>query len=362
MSVRAEQSLAASNNIRPSRGVALLLVLILLIAIAALGPSLLSRAWSANTEASLAAQRFTSATLADDTAIAIASWLSSAPRPASDENHPVIGPGWINIADRSFPSSTGNASWRNEPSGIAITDQPIRHRAWGIDLAGRAHVRHAGAFAADAIPVSIANAIDREAVDRAIERRASQQQEPSPLPPPLLESLLRRGTPVANFPSDPDQKTESETALTTWWTTHGSGSLNIATAPLPILEAALLGLDPLHTSAVLDARRAGQPPPATSTAALIQARSRQIADEDATRLIPLTDRSDAVGVLVETTFASHINRTWFVLTPPGTNENRTAQQQLRRRGNRPVESTESSPPWQIVLRQTIPVRRPATAS
>ncbi|MGP1345524.1 MAG: hypothetical protein ACTS3F_02495 [Phycisphaerales bacterium] len=342
---------------QPRRGVALLVVLVLLLAIATVGPVLLTRSWNTGSHAMLGHQRAAAACIADDIAAVVAARLGST-QANSDESTPAltldpgsdftIRPGWQLVLDQSLdPSTESEAS-----SGM----QGARVRVWLVDLSGRLHVRYHRAIVAEALPPAIAQALDPIAIDRALDRRAASRQNDAaiPLPPPMLTSLVRTGG-HALHPDDPASEARCAEALTHWVTTGGDGALNIATAPIDLLETALLGLDSQHGRAVIDARRRDLPLPPDSARALIQARERQIADDEATRLVPLTDRSTAIGLLIDVTFASHTVRSWHIVTP------RPDAAQIQRRGQgsprraRTIEATIAEPSaWRVASSQSLP--------
>ncbi len=279
-----------------ARGAALLMALLVLSVVSAVSVSILRAGADASLSSRARVQRLECRLLIEALAHRLLSALSEIDQ--SSEDHPRIGPGINDLLEE------------------VIGETRITVRA--IDLSGRLHVRSLDSFAAgglDGSPLRLLRAADFATLTNTKDDD-----------PPVLEETIaalasgRSGEPVNAFPSrhsegpSEQNRGEADASVAMLLTGHGDGGLNVRTAPLPILEAALHGRDPAAAHRLLDLRRAGAPIPDSVVNALSgPARSAGTAGEqDHDRFVPLYGVSNAVGFIVAIEHPGALRRWWLV--------------------------------------------------
>lgn len=168
-----------------------------------------------------------------------------------------------------------------------------------IDLSGRLHVDQLESNAARGLPEDFGSLRAHE----ASEKLASLGIRPT------IDSLLTdpngSDQSVRMFPSI-DGNADG-TSRCEWVTTAGSGALNVRTAPLPLLIAALEGTSPTVAAKVLTLRRANEPIPSE----LIGALARNNRSDPAS--VWLTGASSALGAIITLQTQGMVARWWMVL-------------------------------------------------
>lgn len=301
------------------RGVALLMALLALSIVSAAAVAMLR----AGTDASLAArsrgQQAQCEVIIESLTPYLVEWLSTPPKAEerdttkqSSDEPARLGPGMNTVMNRDF--------------------RAMQVKVDAIDLSGCLHTRHLDAFAADGLtePLRVLRAADFDS--KSVFRRRPRT-EPD-IPPVLAEAMAvlaaqRAGgtrTPIDAFP--PRDETENAQTLTVaeQLTSLGDGALNVRTAPLPILEAALHGRDPSAAAQLLDLRRAEQPIPDQLIASLSRPAEadRSSARDEPDRYVPLTGRSSAVGFLIRIDLGGSLRR-WWIACELVSNQNKPAR-------------------------------------
>lgn len=284
------RAIASIAHSRP-RGAALLMALLALSVVSAVSVSMLRAGADASLSAHARVQRLECRLLIETLVPHLLKALSEIDR--SSEEHPGIGPGLITLLEES--------------SGDA------RATVRAIDLSGRLHVRSLDSFAAgglDGSPLQLLRSADFTTTTNI---KVDD--------PPVLEETIaalvseRSGEPVDAFPSRRDGGTNrSADAVAMLVTGYGDGRLNVRTAPMPILEAALHGRDPAASHRLLDLRRAGAPIPDAAVNALggPDRHAGNAGGQDHDRFVPLTGVSSAVGFIVAIEHPGALRRWWLV--------------------------------------------------
>lgn len=321
MSHLAAQSTPSPRPSPRRRGVALLLALVCLSIVSVAGVSLLRVSADASIDARQRDFDRRAATIARDAERLALAWLS--PGAPSPGGAPGPGPG----STRGPGSNSGgfdrildapDRDQQVDPSGFVTiaewSSEEAHVQIEAIDLSGRLHVSLLGTRAATGLPAALA--VHREAdAGRSARSPATRQlrkseraAEPETM---LLRGLLdslggdRR---VREFPVSDGRSPMSSDAAVLWITTIGASSnpghrssargripppLNVDTAPLALLEAALAGRDPTARARALAARREGIRVPADALALLNASNPDRGAET-----VTLSNRSSAVGFLV----------------------------------------------------------------
>ncbi len=195
---------------------------------------------------------------------------------------------------------------RDGRSGVSITVQ-------ALDLSGRLHIAHLRSFAGDGLPAPL----------QALRASASRSREPSEASVSVTEALSAAAEAGADLLSVTEWPTHAArphslgdpTPAAMWLTERGGGALNIATAPIELVRAALRGRgrDPGAARQVLLARERGEPVPADAVARL-NARPQAGGIEE--RLVPITTTSDAVALLISVESGGRLAR-WVIVVEAG---------------------------------------------
>ena len=186
-----------------------------------------------------------------------------------------------------------------------------------IDLSGRLHVDALGTLARNGLP----RPFDQLAVPKSNRAADSSSLKALPLMPEAIAWTVRHelGASASSFPlSGTGSGDHPEPIVALWITGHGrqqnngararpglappTPAINIHTAPIELLRAALVGYDPALSRSALECRERGEPIPpevADSLTAASSAAARGAGERGRTwSLTPLTTRSDAYGFLV----------------------------------------------------------------
>lgn len=231
-----------------------------------------------------------------------------------------------------------------------------------IDLSGRLHIDALETLARNGLPRPF-DQLAAPAPNRANENNL----EFRPLLPEAIAWSLRHelGASASSFPlplegsSDPQ-----EPSVALWITGHGrqqdKGSrarpgrappipaLNIHTAPVELLRAALVGYEPALARSALEHRERGEPIPPEIAGSLMAASSaagRGAEESQRTwSLTPLTTRSDAYGFLVAVERGAG-RATWWIVVERST--------QAGRRGGVPSAGRGPVAGWTITERRRV---------
>lgn len=182
-----------------------------------------------------------------------------------------------------------------------------------IDLSGRLHLGQIATTARAGLPEPL-RTIDPEAAWAT----ARSDAEAGATPESLAEQAARisgAAHSVAAFPrARASDGTGSNAAVVAeWLTAHGSGALNVNSAPPPLLRAALAGRDASATQAALAARRRGEPVPAAAIALLTtEGGGQSVSGGGGGGLCRLAANSDAYGFLVSVEDGGLRRRWWIV--------------------------------------------------
>lgn len=260
------------------RGAALLLALAALVAVTTLGAAALRAATTARLVGVADRDAAEAAQLVHDLEPALLLWLGAG---AINEH-----PDWAPV----FASVRGSV-------GVTVH---------AVDLSGRLRIDRLGTFAAMGLPQAL-RAAD---LDGLLKRPAAT--------PALVEEVAIAARCDA-FPISSARGPALDPAI--WLTAYGDGALNVRTAPLPLLEAALRGADPSAARQLLVARQTGEPIPPAVLASI----QRRTAAGDADRLVALSAGSTAAAFLVTIEHGRVARRWWLVAElgdPRGIEESR----------------------------------------
>jgi hypothetical protein len=247
------------------RGAALLLALGALVAVTTLGAAALRAATTARLVGVADRDTAEAAQLVRDLEPALLAWLGSGAISGHSDWAPV------------FASVRGSV-------GVTVH---------AVDLSGRLRIDRLESFAAMGLPQTLRMA----ELDELLERPAAT--------PALVEEVAIAARCDA-FPISHAGAPAFDAA--TWLTAYGDGALNVRTAPLPLLEAALRGADPSAARLLLVARQTGEPIPPAVMASI----QRRTAAGDADRLVALSTGSTAAAFLVTIEHGRVARRWWLV--------------------------------------------------
>lgn len=288
------------------RGAALLVALVCLSVVSLAGVSLLRLAFDASMTARRDAAVREAETLAADAEHAVLAWLAAGGGGGGFGGIPdgVERSGFVRIA--------------------SVSDGALTLTLDAIDLSGRLHASHLRGHPRlrAALPLAY-QGLDDASLQRlattarpaARAGRAAAAADPALL---LREVVAMTGRADAReFPPLGEVTAAGSLgdSACEWLTTRGGAphALNVNTAPLPLLEAALAGRDPAAAARALAARQEGKPVPPDALAALARARGRS-----GEAIVPLTASSSAAGFLVTVRVPSTTTRWWIVAEPaPG---------------------------------------------
>lgn len=216
-------------------------------------------------------------------------------------------------------------------------------RVHAIDLSGRLHHDMFRTDACAGLPSVLQPNLLLETPAPA---RSPRSNNPMP-EAPLLEQ--RVNLPVTEsesswrwFPRRGDIQSETQAVVVSHWiTVHGVGALNILTAPVTLLDAALQGhgVDAADHELLLALRQEERSIPAGLAERIVAGRRHSGRNP---RAVPLTAQSDAIGVVVTVDHNGTERSTWIVF------EHRAASAMSRRGGD------ARSSPWRTVERRRIP--------
>ena len=262
------------------RGVALLVALIALAMVATLAVGALQRSVNGSTASRVMSGSRQAARLVDDCTPVLLGWAATE---AAGVIAQVEDPSrWIPVFDSH--------------------EVKTRVQIHAIDCSGRLRTDRLDTFARLGLPAGLQR-LNNAAITVPLFREASGLR-------PLLETYAAALSDRAaiNVFSDPTSEYDpvGQDYLADWITTHGGGALNVNTAPIQLLRAALLGLDPADARKVLESRQAGEPVPASLLRSLDDNRT------DDTRRLRLSTTSDAYGFLVTIAEGSARQRWWIV--------------------------------------------------
>lgn len=193
---------------------------------------------------------------------------------------------------------------------VRVLDRRIEHlHVWvdRHDLSGRLHLSQVSTFAAQGLPSAL------DGLGAAINKQERTQEETQSM---TLEQI------IALLPAHDQVGVRAFTGhesdavvLSDWVTPHGDGTLNIQTAPIALLRAALQGLDPTAANDAIAHRLRGEAIPASLARQLITERRRRATPTGSTRAIPLSTNTRAVAFHVTIEQQSTIEQWWIVLEP-----------------------------------------------
>jgi hypothetical protein len=278
------------------RGAALLLALLIATLVPVASLALLRTASNSQLQQRLSEEDRAARGLARDASALVLAWASA--HASAD---------WFGDGDEA-PLSQRELGYRTVLDTIdPSTGWSLRITA--IDLCGRLHITHLGSAAATGVPTAVRDKLDAQRIESLAPAR--QDDADMTTTPPLLEALLIDGGGETHLPIN---TSDWERAPMIWLTTHGTGSLNIRTSPLTLLDAALASADPSDRLDLLARRRAGEPIPASLVKRLAgPALERQSRREDADPPLRFTGTSEAIGFLVESTSPSgRVDARWIV--------------------------------------------------
>lgn len=227
----------------------------------------------------------------------------------------------------------------------------VRVRA--LDLSGRLHIAHVRSFAGDGLPEPL----------QALRGSAPRSGESSGANATLagvLAAAAEAGADLSSVSEWPahDTKPHSDSdlpAATIWLTDHGGGALNLATAPLELVRAALKGRgrDPGAAKQILLARERGDPIPSDAVSRL---NVRPQGGALVGRLVPLTTTSDAVAFVISVESGGRLARWWVVVESGRASSRRgTIDERYQRSLPSLGEPVKPSAPgrWSVVERRRI---------
>ncbi|MBL0922083.1 MAG: hypothetical protein IBJ10_08130 [Phycisphaerales bacterium] len=275
-----------------------------------------------------------------------------------------IGPALLAWAANQDGSQT--APLRRRDGLVRILDREGQDGARivvdAIDLSGRLHVEALGTLARSGLP----RPLDQMTVP-APTRREATSADPIPLMPEAIAWSVRRelDATAPTFPLSGAGNADSlEPAVALWVTDHGRRqnagararpgqtptipALNIHTAPIELLRAALVGYDPAPARSALECRERGEPIPpevAGSLAAASRAGGRGAGESGRSwSLTPLTTRSDAYGFLVAVERGA-TRVTWWIVAE--------RSMQAARRGSMTSAGRGPASGWTITERRRV---------
>lgn len=218
---------------------------------------------------------------------------------------------WIADSDSSFASmqwpADGFAGVLKSGNGeLSITVD-------AIDLSGRLHAARLESFAMRGLPSKL-QSIDALEARRLVESLRHEELAPTLEQIAAMRSTFSPDAFIRVFPLE--ASTLNEPALCQWLTTQGSGALNLHSAPPALLRAALHGLNPTQARRAVAARQSGERVEDAVASALIAERNRTSARSGrASRHIPLTTTSSAIGFLIRVEQAGRVERWWLAAEP-----------------------------------------------
>lgn len=233
---------------------------------------------------------------------------------------------------------------RDGRGGMAIMVQ-------ALDLSGRLHIAHLRSFAGDGLPEPL----------QALRASAPRSAGPSSAGGTLSQTFSAAGggadlSRVTEWPAHAVRRRSDRdpTSAAMWLTEHGSGALNIATAPIELVRAALRGRgrDPGAARQVLLARERGEQVPADAVAGL---NARPGAGGLGERLVELTTTSDAVALVISVESGGRLARWAIVVEAGGAPRRRDANADTYRRPLPTFREGADPPPEQAR-------KRPAASS
>lgn len=261
----------SGTNCTAHRGIALLLALVALSLLSVTGVGVLRSATNASVSSSVDSEEAAARAIVRELTPLLLGWA---------EEHVELWQAELGAERHETRDMSKFFSILGERSAF-VNDRHIAIEA--IDLSGRLHVSKISTLAATGLHVDLGGALIEIGTPA------------SPGQPRLLEQHFDPAWPI--FPKAAAQD-KSERAACLWITTHGSGALNLSTAPLSLLRAALIGLDPTVSRRIVEARRKGEPISPEDASGLVRARHAALGDDPNGRLVPLTTRSDSFGFIV----------------------------------------------------------------
>ena len=226
---------------------------------------------------------------------------------------------------------------RSLDGSVRVIDQQVGSthvRVDRLDLSGRLYVSMLRSFAADGLPRPL-NDLGPRLATRSGDSRPAQDwtlDELADVLDPLQQQLVRP------FPVTPEA---GQVTLADWVTPHGDGSLNIQSAPIPLLRAALHGLDPTASTMAISARLHGEEIPDEIARQLIVER-RRLVSPTGSRAIPLATDARALAFHITISQQTTCEQWWIVLEHSIQDKTRAREGSSLRR---PVDPDRGS--WQV---------------
>ncbi|MCA9304922.1 MAG: hypothetical protein R3B46_02025 [Phycisphaerales bacterium] len=296
------------------RGVALLLALLALSVVAAASISMLRTGTDASLGSRARAQSVECDLIIESITPHLLGWLSLDADDAAREGEPLpaLGPGLNRVMDQQH-------------GGVRVTVD-------AIDLSGCLHIRYIDSFAAGGLSELLRSLGSRELQPSTTNRRADDISPPV-LPETIAGLASARAVSIDDhvdaFPSrvTADESLQaSDACVVMQLTTLGDRALNVRTAPMPILEAALIGRDPAIAGQILDLRHSGRPipdqliirlamsnEPGSREGIRVQDRTGKNSGSEGNRggrYVPLTGASSAAGFIVTIRHKGAMRRWW----------------------------------------------------
>lgn len=302
----------------PRRGFAMLLALAALMLISTLGVGLLRSATNRTMASRHALNEAHAGLIAERIEREILHWLETSP----DALEMITQPGWTLLHEHH-------------------ADLQAVH-VHAMDLTGRLHFSGFTSKAAAGLPSTLQAALRDHIVPHPARAAPRDAAPPSPLLEECVDiSVLERGSPWRLFPRPANVNPEAVDEYAAHWMTGlGDGGLNIHSAPVPLLAAALVG----HGVARGDCEQAialrqdGQPISGSLANRIIVSRRPF---EQHSGAIPLTDRCRALALLI-TVRGNEPERAWWIAI-----EHRALPRAPRR-------SADRRPAWHVVERRRVP--------
>ncbi len=262
------------------RGIALLVSLVVVMSVSTLAVGLLQQAQSGSTASEFNTRSTQARLLVTDLTPRLLEWAAaetdSVFRAADDPS------GWVPV----FETDTGSLAIRID----------------AIDCSGRLRIDRLSTFARMGLPAPL----QQLQVNQIREPNFKETKELRPLLESFANHTPDRSAIEAFSKSHTSTAQPGTIVLADWVTTHGSGALNITTAPLPLLKAALRSQDPSSAREILALRESGGPIPPS----LIQQSSNSASDSS--KRLTLTTTSSAVGFILTVTDHGSEQRWWIV--------------------------------------------------
>lgn len=319
-----------NRRMRTRRGLALLLVIVALSIVTAAATGALR----ASANALSAAHRSVFEVQAEALARDMEPVLLDALREGADALFPIEG-------DPSAPAAllrTGRGA--------------VRVSVDALDLTGRLHAMHLGSLADAGLPEALQPLSgSRGSLET---RRTAHGVESLPL---TLEQVIAENglSPTVGGVRVHPPSLGGLDAAALWITTRGRGALNVRTAPMPLLRAAVRGRDPGAAREVIDAREHGRAIPPDAVVRLSRAPRHGAGAEP--RFVPLTATSDAVAFIVTIEAAGRRARWWSVAEPKRAGSVPRVVRALPELNPDPsasnVRRPDQAPAWTIVERRRI---------